>query len=224
MTKLQFPAPPKGKQWHNPENYSPEQIEIDKGWRLTLVGEEKGRDWEIETDSSGNTEESCDWQLSDYNAFDKNWTYRTKAPLPVETPELDSIQVQFEEWAESLGWGVDFSKDKYGDYSSDETSLAWLAWKTAQTPVSVNEPAIKPASTWPSEDNVITMRIINSTDDENSHYYTVQINEWGCVQLNSFAFEGHELLESFTLSPKDSLLVSESLRWIAEEEIKKGAF
>lgn len=35
----EFPAPPKECQWHNPHNLTPEQVEVEDGWRLLLRSE-----------------------------------------------------------------------------------------------------------------------------------------------------------------------------------------
>ncbi len=183
MNKTRFPEPPAGRIWHNPENYTPEQIEVDKG-------------------------------------FEPSYTYRTKNPLPVPEVEISETQKAFEDWANEEE--LNLSKNKYGSYSDDETYIAYQAWMAAANPVA--KPTEKLAPTWNRDDNVITMRIINSTDEENSHYYTVQINEFGCVQLQMFSFDGGELLESFSMSPEDSLLIAESLKFISDEEIKKAAF
>lgn len=41
---LEFPAPPEGESWHNPDGLTAEQVEVDKGWRLLLVSEIKTED------------------------------------------------------------------------------------------------------------------------------------------------------------------------------------
>ena len=37
--QIKIPAPPDGESWHNPDELSGEQIDIDDGWRLLLVSE-----------------------------------------------------------------------------------------------------------------------------------------------------------------------------------------
>lgn len=89
---LKFPDPPEGRKWHNPENLTPEQVEINKGWRLCLKGEWRMLGMEFLDES-----ESC-WRILDRLGFESSKTlypsvtYRTKSPLP------DSEKPEPEEW------------------------------------------------------------------------------------------------------------------------------
>jgi len=99
---LEFGDPPAGWTWHNPGNLTPEQVEVDKRWRLCLVGETIPEDYEYYREisetwhpgcnphrSAGVGTESCPWVRN---------TYRTKAPLPAaKTPE-EIEHAAFQAW------------------------------------------------------------------------------------------------------------------------------
>lgn len=72
--------PPPGHKWHNPENLTPEQVEVDQGFRLCLEYEIIPEDAQLKT-----TDDRDIWipsrQVGD--RAEASITYRTKAALPV---------------------------------------------------------------------------------------------------------------------------------------------
>ncbi len=88
-----FPVLLDGHQWHNPEQFTPKQVEIENGWRLLVEGERadnQGTEFAISPKEAdmGWTEGGRIVELR------KHWTYRTREPLPdgyrvVEGSKLD---------------------------------------------------------------------------------------------------------------------------------------
>jgi len=80
----EFPDPPPGKKWHNPQRLTPQQVQIQDGWRLCLTDEV--------ADLPDQYLEEGVWYDADpapdsiYAQSDL--TYRTKAPLPWTNPTL----------------------------------------------------------------------------------------------------------------------------------------
>lgn len=84
---LSFGDPPPGHTWHNPENLTPEQVEVDKGWRLCCEDEvddfahecwiNRDSEWVKAGSSGGKTFKQFAAICPSVVA-----TYRTKAPLP----------------------------------------------------------------------------------------------------------------------------------------------
>jgi len=84
IAPLRLPDPPEGEEWHNPANLTPDQIEVEKGYRLLLKSEIGGKP------TSQPLEGKCDaflygkyWE-DENEGYDEVLTYRTKVPLPVK--------------------------------------------------------------------------------------------------------------------------------------------
>jgi len=79
---LQFPELPEGESWHNPDNLTPEQVEVDKGWRLLTKSERKRRALSSEEiyDCSGWGDASKSWGNEHLFGASPHITYRTKTP------------------------------------------------------------------------------------------------------------------------------------------------
>jgi len=97
---LTFGKPPEGREWHNPEKLTPEQVEVDKGWRLMLVGEAVPDGYEFINFSKTRWSEGDDWfgkkaGVGDPSNFWVKNTYRTKAPLPAP---IAPSEAAFNEW------------------------------------------------------------------------------------------------------------------------------
>jgi hypothetical protein len=82
---IEFPTPPEGEEWHNPEGFDATKVEVDKGYRLLLKSEIG------EKTESHPLRDKCDAFSQVYKAWcDGNWgkcipiTYRTKVPLPTK--------------------------------------------------------------------------------------------------------------------------------------------
>jgi hypothetical protein len=77
-----FPAPPKGKEWHNYLGLTAAQAEISKGWRLCLKDEvcNNKDDQFFKLETGKWCPEGIVDDESTYGRFPT--TYRTKAPLP----------------------------------------------------------------------------------------------------------------------------------------------
>lgn len=73
----EFPKLPEGMEWHNPNNLTPKQVEVNQGWRLILKSE-AGGSMPI---SSCDRWEHEKWQSGNYGA-NIAASYRTKLPLP----------------------------------------------------------------------------------------------------------------------------------------------
>lgn len=84
---LTFGEPPAGWTWHNPENLTPGQVEVDQGWRLCLMKEMADIDHQlmIGGDWTGAIRSSA--PFSNYSA-----AYRTKAPLPAPKPTAEEME------------------------------------------------------------------------------------------------------------------------------------
>lgn len=96
--KQTFPLPPEGREWHNPECLTAEQVEVADRWRLLLKGEEaKGSKF---CGRSGH------WFPTQRSSVEKEWTYRTKAPLP---KVLKVIPLTREEWRTVLS--IEYADD-----------------------------------------------------------------------------------------------------------------
>jgi len=88
----EFPDPPEGCRWHNPDNLTPEQVGITEGWRLALESE-------IATDSlfenciawfGGTWNDRHEWAGNDQRV-----TYRTKNPLPVKPDPYAELKAAY---------------------------------------------------------------------------------------------------------------------------------
>lgn len=79
LSVLQFPAPPEGEKWHNPDNLTPEQVEIDKGYRLRLESEKVGNSDEFWLTIGA-------WSKTLHSGYNLEavYTYRTREPLLVK--------------------------------------------------------------------------------------------------------------------------------------------
>jgi hypothetical protein len=87
----EFPAPPEGKAWHNPEKLTPEQVGVSEGWRLLLKNElvEIG---DMHSMKNGTWSHSGNHRSSDARGKTASClTYRTKRPLPA-TPKLVPLE------------------------------------------------------------------------------------------------------------------------------------
>ena len=74
--KLFFRAPPRGWEWHNPDELTPEQVEVGEGWRLALGGEHIAiGDVQYLSSATG-------WRNSKNDFPAPLFTYRTRNPLP----------------------------------------------------------------------------------------------------------------------------------------------
>jgi hypothetical protein len=82
---MEFPQPPEGEEWHNPEGFDTTKVEVDKGYRLLLKSEigEKTESHPLRC--------KCDTFNRVYKTWlDGHWgkcsqrTYRTKVPLPAK--------------------------------------------------------------------------------------------------------------------------------------------
>lgn len=73
---ISFPPLPPGREWHNPEGLTPE--EVGEGWRPHLAGEEKQSDAELRQNKAG----KLVWERAWEPVNDSRWTYRTRATLP----------------------------------------------------------------------------------------------------------------------------------------------
>lgn len=89
----EFPAPPEGQQWHNPQHFTPEQVGVSEGWRLLLVGEQiqKGDMF----DNYDRTWVSSSWVGVPVGGIATD-TYRTKRPLPATPPKASPKLVPLE--------------------------------------------------------------------------------------------------------------------------------
>lgn len=87
---LDFPPPPDGCQWWNPEKLNATQVGVHEGWRLPIYGHGlpddaqrwNGNEWmhrEYYNEKAG----SYGWQVD-------GSTWRTKSPLP--SPKVDALQ------------------------------------------------------------------------------------------------------------------------------------
>jgi len=95
-----FGKPPEGWEWHNPQNLTPEQVEVDKGWRLMLVGEAVPDGYEFINFSKTLWSEGEDWfgkkaGVGDPGNFWVKNTYRTKAPL---LAPITPAEAAFNDW------------------------------------------------------------------------------------------------------------------------------
>lgn len=78
---LEFPAPPSGEEWHNPDGLTPEQVEISYEWRLLLSSE-------IQPTPTHKYGCDCEIWQGRWVGETSNWgasrvcTYRTRRPLP----------------------------------------------------------------------------------------------------------------------------------------------
>ena len=121
-TPLTFGDPPVGYTWHNPENLTPEQVEVDKGWRLLLVGEiaTKKRDdvWICGIFHSVNGYDGDVAGLEQPTAG-----FRTKAPLPEPKPTPEEIErrefeaVMLDKFPEFC-WASDFSQGAFAGWKA----------------------------------------------------------------------------------------------------------
>lgn len=85
----EFPPAPYGKEWHNPNRLTPEEIDISNGWRLLCKGEKVGEGDRVYSysDREWQTSANTGTKPSDYR------TYRTKRPVPtIEFPPLPKGQ------------------------------------------------------------------------------------------------------------------------------------
>lgn len=73
-----FPDPPAGKNWHNPDNLTPEEVGIADGWRLCLAQEY----CKIPDEYRQNGAWVRGYPAIRIRYMDLTDTYRTKAPLP----------------------------------------------------------------------------------------------------------------------------------------------
>lgn len=113
---LTFGDPPKGRTWHNPENLTPEQVEVDKGYRLFLTGEEVASDCQL----------LCHGEWMASSGSKPYWTYRTRSPLPDPKPDKEEVERrEFEAWAITQGFTKRELEAVY-DYPLDGY---WEAWK-----------------------------------------------------------------------------------------------
>ena len=125
---MTFGDPPQGYTWHNPKNLTPEQVEVDKGWRLFMKGEARSDGYE-------------DYIVGDWTAGDREMiqsgqplsqivTYRTKAPLPAPKPTPEELErLEFEAWATVECYSIE--RNGY-EYLWGSTGNAWAAWKAAR--------------------------------------------------------------------------------------------
>jgi len=95
IAPLEFHAPPEGEKWHNPDNLTADEVEVDKGYRLLLESEvaENGNsrhcNWLIEMFHYGEDP----WQSGCYGDC-RNGSYRTKNPLPKPAVEMTVADVE----------------------------------------------------------------------------------------------------------------------------------
>jgi len=104
---LEFPAPPEGESWHNPENLTAEQVEVDKGWRLLTTGERSsasddrlhfsGSDRQAWVKLSGR------WDVGGNCGNGELVTYRTRRPLPQPKKR---VPLENADWVQGGPWWV----------------------------------------------------------------------------------------------------------------------
>lgn len=136
---LTFGDPPAGHKWHNPENLTPEQVEVDKGWRLCLEDETSNIDHQVFGGGQwiNATYAGCTFEGTLY-------TYRTKAPLlgGVEPPKSGApaisgswlhqeIAIPCVDNAYRFGIATgDYTSETIPDYVCAEIVKAALHWCT----------------------------------------------------------------------------------------------
>jgi hypothetical protein len=101
---LKFPKLPEGEEWNNPDNLTPEQVEVDKGWRLLTVSEVLQNQKIINNEPFPDT----DYQLyrrdnvgfwdffTGYTGTFLNNTYRTRKPLPKPQTHVEMTVAEIE--------------------------------------------------------------------------------------------------------------------------------
>ncbi len=87
----EFPQPPEGKEWHNPENLTPEQVGVSEGWRLLLKDAERA----LESGTEFLMQDGRWGRFTDYHGMSRldNRTYRTRRPLPAP-PKLVPLEAE----------------------------------------------------------------------------------------------------------------------------------
>ncbi len=97
---LQFPELPEDESWHNPDNITPHDVEVDKGWRLLLKSEAQDRQ-QFHSDNAPDAGKFHGWLRGSekwstgLNGLCLGITYRTRAPLP--TPKAKEEPKPFQE-------------------------------------------------------------------------------------------------------------------------------
>ncbi len=95
---LEFPAPSESRAWGNPCNLTAEEVGLDQGWRLMMLGEVTKQEDEF---FWGNSWISAREGIVIYRAQQE--TYRTRRPLP--TPKK-RVPLARNEWIAGAPWFV----------------------------------------------------------------------------------------------------------------------
>lgn len=100
---LDFPEPPKGKEWWNPMKLTATNVGVHEGWRLLLEGELRGTYYRVWDYTNRKWDEGLNpWQKSNEGSF---YTFRTKAPLPKPDPTPEELEeAEMRKASKSLGY------------------------------------------------------------------------------------------------------------------------
>lgn len=129
---LTFPDPPEGKQWHNPQGLTANQVEVNDGWRLVL-SDEPSSAADNQWASSTKTWHIWGKRDSGYPMKDYACTYRTRAPLPAPVPArvpLTAVDVPplscYRQTSDTERWGVFLGVNPSGAFMGDDDHVRWI--------------------------------------------------------------------------------------------------
>ena len=73
-----------------------------------------------------------------------------------------------------------------------------------------------------NQPETLTIKVIAASCGE--YYFTVMIDEHGCVEMGCTVHGETEPYQKFTIAPEDSFAVADALKVIAQEELNIAGF
>ncbi len=73
-----------------------------------------------------------------------------------------------------------------------------------------------------NQPETITIKVVNSPSNE--YYYTIMIDDMGCVEICSIVYGDKTPSQKFIIAPEDVFAVAEAIKVIAQEELNISGF
>lgn len=94
----EFPTPPEGEEWHNPDKLTPGQIGVKDGWRLLLESEIGLPHNHLKNEGKYLDGKCLGWEAGEWSGMlnsglSSSYTYRTREPLP-QNPKMVPLKSQ----------------------------------------------------------------------------------------------------------------------------------